>query len=340
VLGKASSAVAVTGKAAKIGVQGMGGIGKSVLAAALARDAEVQRAFPNGIMWVQLGSEQVDPIGQYIKVARALTNASQSFADAQEGKVFLENLLRDLSCLLILDDVWHLEQVKAFEFLGPNCQMVITSRDADIVEIFGADLHQLDLLSDQQALQLLADASEQEVATLPAVAKQVVTECGNLPLALAMVGAMAQGDPDLWGDLLEALQNADLEEIEEDVEGAFPHADLARAMKVSVDALKPEEQERYLDFAVFPEDTPIPVSVLKTFWQACGVKQLKWGRLLNRFVQRSLVRQDEAQRLTLHDLLLDYVRKQVGDDLPERHQALLVAYKAKCKGGGVAHRTK
>lgn len=43
--------VVITGSAALVGVQGMGGIGKSVLTAALARDIETRRAFPDGIVW-------------------------------------------------------------------------------------------------------------------------------------------------------------------------------------------------------------------------------------------------------------------------------------------------
>lgn len=49
--------VVVTGVAARVGVYGMGGIGKSVLANLLARDIEVRRAFPEGIFWVPLGTE-------------------------------------------------------------------------------------------------------------------------------------------------------------------------------------------------------------------------------------------------------------------------------------------
>ena len=41
--------VAITGQGQALGVQGMGGIGKTVLAAALAHDSEVRQAFPDGI---------------------------------------------------------------------------------------------------------------------------------------------------------------------------------------------------------------------------------------------------------------------------------------------------
>jgi hypothetical protein len=39
----------ITGQSSAVGVQGMGGIGKSVLAAALAHDSEIRQTFPDGI---------------------------------------------------------------------------------------------------------------------------------------------------------------------------------------------------------------------------------------------------------------------------------------------------
>jgi hypothetical protein len=57
VLAGTNSPVGITGTA-WVGVQGMGGIGKSVLAAALVRqDPEVQQAFPNGVFWVTVGQD-------------------------------------------------------------------------------------------------------------------------------------------------------------------------------------------------------------------------------------------------------------------------------------------
>jgi hypothetical protein len=35
---------------------------------------------------------------------------------------------------------------------------------------------------------------------------------------------------------------------------------------VSVDEMPPDDRERYLDLAVFPEDTPIPESPLQVLW--------------------------------------------------------------------------
>jgi hypothetical protein len=50
----ADASIAITGKGRAVGVQGMGGIGKTVLAAALAHDSEVRQAFPDGIYWLTI----------------------------------------------------------------------------------------------------------------------------------------------------------------------------------------------------------------------------------------------------------------------------------------------
>jgi len=47
----------ITGQSSAVGVQGMGGIGKSVLAAALAYDSEIRQAFPDGIYWLTVGQK-------------------------------------------------------------------------------------------------------------------------------------------------------------------------------------------------------------------------------------------------------------------------------------------
>src|SRR5262249_48085182 len=47
--------IGVTGTTARVGVHGMGGIGKSVLTSALARSPEVRRTFPDGVFWVPIG---------------------------------------------------------------------------------------------------------------------------------------------------------------------------------------------------------------------------------------------------------------------------------------------
>src|ERR1035441_7800749 len=50
----------ITSADARVGVQGMGGIGKSVLAAALARNRQVRQAYPDGVVWIACGQKLTD----------------------------------------------------------------------------------------------------------------------------------------------------------------------------------------------------------------------------------------------------------------------------------------
>jgi len=50
----------------------------------------------------------------------------------------------------------------------------------------------LDALDEERALMLLARWSNQKTAELPPEAPAVAAECGYLPLALAMIGAMVR----------------------------------------------------------------------------------------------------------------------------------------------------
>ena len=319
-----------TGTTHKVGVQGMGGIGKSVLTAALARDDEVRHAFSDGVLWVTVGREPALTWRQS-QLAETLGDSPRSFEDVQQGRARLSELMVDKACLLVLDDVWQAKHAEAFDALGPRCRMVITTRDAGLIMALGAAEHRLDVLSDEQTLALLAEWAGQAVETLPPEARDVARECGNLPLALAMIGATVRGKPDRWGNALHRLRSADLEKIRRQFPN-YPYPDLMRAIQVSVEALASDVQARYLDFAVFPEDTPIPEAVLQTFWEPEGLDEYDTQDVIDALVDRSLARRDESGYLSLHDLQFDYVRKQT-DDLLTLHDRLLSAYAPRCPDG-------
>ncbi len=301
--------VAITAKSRSVGVQGMGGIGKTVLATALARDEEVRRAFPDGVIWITFG-QTPQILTLQSDVVEALGDKQATFTEINSGKTQLRKLLTGKACLLILDDVWNLEHAIAFDVLEKRSQMLITTRDAGIITALGGEEYQLSILSEQQALDLLANWANQALETLPPIAQEVARECGYLPLALSMVGAMMRGKPtNRWQNVLEKLRCADLEKIKQQFPD-YPYPDLLKAIQVSVEALEPEERERYLDFAVFPEDTAIPEAVLQTFWEPLGLDEYDTQDVIDKLVSKSLMSRDKKGNLSLHDLQLDYVRKQ------------------------------
>ncbi len=330
VLGDGRTKVGVTGAARQVGLEGMGGIGKSVLAAALAREPAIASAFADGVVWVALGQNPELELRQ-ADLAEALAGERPIIQDVQAGRIHLAKALAGRQVLVVLDDVWRLEHAEAFDCLGPGSCLLITTRDSRIPQNLGAAEHSLAVLSESQALELLATASGLESASLPAAAREVAGECGHLPLALAMVGAMVRGLEDPWPAVLTRLRAADLDKIRQDFPH-YPYPDLLRAIRVSVEDLPPELQRRYVGLAVFPEDIAVPRAAFQTLWSVDGIDDLDAQLDLKLLVERSLLIRDLQNRFKLHDLHADYARKQARD-VSILHRRLVDAYAGKCSGG-------
>ncbi|MEO0459076.1 MAG: NB-ARC domain-containing protein, partial [Cyanobacteria bacterium P01_A01_bin.114] len=329
ILNPTQAPVAVTGTRRGVSIQGMGGIGKSVLAAAIARDKAVRQAFPDGVFWVALGQEP-QVLALQTELARELGEDTPDFSDVTGGKKRLTELFSGQACLLVLDDIWQITHLTPFDVLSDRSQMLITTRDSGLVTGIGAVEHALDVLSSSQANLLLAGWMGCEPGTLPVVADEIARECGYLPLALAMAGAMLKKSR-RWDGVLQRLQRADLDKIKQQFPD-YPYPDLLKMLQVSVDALEPDLQARYLDFAVFSEDARIPETVLQTLWAPLGLDDLDTGEIIDELLAKSLLRRDEQDQLFLHDLQYDYITKQI-EDLPALHQRLLAAYAEKCDQG-------
>lgn len=331
--------VVVTGTARRVGLHGMGGIGKSVLAAALARDCEIRRAFPDGVLWVTIGQSPNLTLRQYDLCLSMGAPPSILFPDVDAGKALLSTVLADKACLLILDDIWKPEHAKAFDSLGPRCRMLLTTRDAELITALGAQEYRLDVLTEDDALTLMAgwlaseEMPEQERsphvaplrANLPRAAHEVAQECGYLPLALALSAAQVRdGTP--WEDLLDALREADLEFLE------HPHGSILKTLKVSVDALQqtdPDLARHYLELAVFPNNTLVPEAVLLMLWQhTAGVDERHARQLIRMFANKSLLfLEGEAPNriIRFHDLHTAYLQSCLDDSIL-LHQTLIEAY--------------
>ena len=331
--------VGLIGAGAKIGVHGMGGVGKTILAAAIAQDEDIRRAFPDGIYWLTMGSDSgSDQIAtRQRQLANSLDASSPGFKDIQGGKAILEELLRNKACLIILDDVWNPQHAAAFNVLGPKDRLLITTRIGAVLSGIEAETILVDVLSEDEAKELLAKWAGQPPEELPTSTFYVAKECGYLPLALSMIGAMIRMQQDkmtAWQDVLDQLKSRDLKDFRSHFpDYQYPH--LLRAITVSLDDLGPEYKEHYLDFAIFPEDQAVLESVMLALWgKKRGMADYAVRDLLNQLVDRSLARRDEKGRIYLHDLQADYVRKAVSQEsnggLASRHNRLLEAYSTVC----------
>jgi hypothetical protein len=189
-------------------------------------------------------------------------------------------------------------------------------------------------LSHDQSLQVLAQWTKIPVPQLPPEGREIVRECGRLPLALAMVGGlihrgMLNGRADAWTGALRRLTTAQLDAIRFPLEH-YPYPELIRAIQISVDALESSFRERYLMMSVFPDDEPVPESTLRTFW---GVDEYEEQSTVDSWLAGSLATRNDQGKIALHDLQLDYVRTIVTQaGLLELNHRLLRQYSSSCDG--------
>jgi WD40 repeat protein len=306
-----------------VGLVGMGGSGKSVLAAAAARDPRARDAFPDGRFWLQLGPDP--PLLQLQASLAAALGDSTPITDVPQGRAELSRLLAERRCLLVLDNVWTATDLSAFAVVGPMGRLLVTTRDAAAVPV-GTDIV-LDELAPEAALQLLAGWTAIPVRLLPAEAALAAGECGYLPLALALCGAMiATGDYG-WPELLDLLRRGDLGALHSRLVD-YPHRSLAVALGASLATLPPDARNRYMQLAVFNAEGPVPQAALQLLW---GLGEQDTAALVSDLAAKSLLRA-EADLVSLHDLQMDYLARSADAGLPALHDQLLAAYREQCHG--------
>jgi hypothetical protein len=330
-----TQAVGITGKRQHVGVQGMGGLGKSVLAAALAHDEAVRAAFPDGIFWLRFRRDADDAylLEQQAEILKIIA-PGQLPDTLVNGENLLTLALENKRCLFIADDIWDSGQLYHFKLKSKGCRLLLTTRNAEVIKKINAVACELALLSEPQARKFLAVCSGCAENDLPEEAAAIVQECGHLPLAIAAIGSMVRDESvEYWRLALKRLQTARLDKIPANVTINYKHENLLTVFQVSVEALPPEVQAYYKTLLVFPEDARIPQSVLQLYWKHNCQGDDEPLEIISILVKRSLLSRIDDDFVQLHDLLRDYLKNQSGGDVASLHKQLLEAYKAKYPGG-------
>lgn len=314
-------------------LHGMGGIGKSVIAAVLCHDPLILDAYPDGVIWITIGREPENLTLKLRKLGETLGDDPHHYATQEEAEERLRVLLPTKTALVVLDDVWDADHLKPFIVENtPGSRLLFTTRDAALATATSAITYRLNALSRIEALHLLAQWVNSTPEMLPELAYDVAEECGYLPLALALCGAQVR-DGILWSDLLEALRDADLEFLD------HPHGSVMKSIKVSLEALERENvifAGHYRELVVFPEDTAVPEAAVVTLWlHTNGLNERHARRLLTTLESRALVRTTghAPNRLVeLHDLQHRYL-KGLLQNIDAVHGELVEAYRRKCPDG-------
>ena len=192
-----SDEVSQRGTLAISSIHGLGGIGKSVLAAALTYTQEVQARFPDGILWVTLGQQPdlLPLLGQWIY---ALGDRDYSPTTVEAASAYLRSLLADKTMLLVVDDLWDASHFEPFKLAGKGCRVLVTTREVRLTE---AVRFELGVMSLEQAIALvekrLGAIAEEDRDNFEALVEAV----GFLPLAINLA-AVQVDDGGSWGQVL------------------------------------------------------------------------------------------------------------------------------------------
>lgn len=175
-----------------VSLQGMGGIGKTTLAAALAHDADIEREFSDGTLWAY--ADRFRDVREILCQWIAALNPTEPIIDpsnlAQLSHRF-HALTETRRILIVLDDVDKelASQVQSIiKAIGPMCRLLITSRAVNLTGV--QTLVSLDVLPESESLSLLEkEIGRKFTAKERTVAREIVFLLAYYPLALRLAGA-------------------------------------------------------------------------------------------------------------------------------------------------------
>lgn len=199
--------VVVTAKQRTTTMHGVGGIGKSTLAAAVGRSCEIRRAFPDGVFWVEMGRENVNPLARLSDIGAHFGDVKEEYRDIPRAKQRLSHILRDKRALIIVDDVWEHQHAEAFKLADVRCRVLVTTRLAGMVTTLGGQDKPLGTLTDQEGLELFAQWLETTVTDLPGECALMVEELGGHTQAVNLAAARLKEEGIAYApDLLRRLR--------------------------------------------------------------------------------------------------------------------------------------
>jgi len=308
-------------------IRGWPGVGKTTIAAALAHDPDLATAFPDGVLWVSLGS---DPslLNELAAWGRALgTDDLLRAKTVDEASAQLAALLRNKRMLLILDDVWEPEHAMPFKVGGRGCAMLVTTRINSVAQALAPtpnDIYRLPVLTDDNALELLRTLAPTVVAQYPQPSLELVRELEGLPLALQVAGHMLNteasygfGVSDLLTELREGARRYEGDRLLQ-ARAPADRVDLANEttptvavlLQKSTDRLDEQTRDCFAFLGAFaPKPATFDLAAMKAVWQVDDPKPIA-----RKLVDRGLLEPASAGRFQMHALLVMHAKSLCTDD--------------------------
>ncbi|KAI9116836.1 hypothetical protein K1719_012202 [Acacia pycnantha] len=251
-----------------IGLQGMGGTGKTTLATQVGNKLEESKSFEKVIFVVVSNPPNVSKIRG--DIARQLGLKLEERAEADHSQLLWSRISKnEKKLLIILDDVWgelNLSEIGVPSGLDhKNCYVLITTRNSKICQAMKCQqIVRLHTLNDEDASRLFrfhatSDDDDSSRNKLEGLARDFLKECGGLPVAIvALARALRNLNVGELNAALTALQNSkSFVDVDEDLERVYS------CLRLSYDNLQNEKAQKLLLLcSIFPEDYEFPINLI------------------------------------------------------------------------------
>ncbi|MDZ7342698.1 MAG: NB-ARC domain-containing protein [candidate division KSB1 bacterium] len=296
-------------------VRGWPGVGKTTVATAVAHDPDIQRTFPDGVLWISLG-QRPHLLSEIATWGRALgTDELLKTPTLKEATAQLSALLRKKRMLLLVDDVWEVEHAAPFQQArGKDCALLITTREAGVANALAPKpeaVYNLPVLTEDNAVKLLRILAPSVVEQHEAECRELVRHLECLPLALRVAGHLLHMEANMgWGvtDLLKELETgakilseqAPADRIDYETQ-TIPT--VAALLKNSTDRLDEQTRECFAYLGAFaPKPATFDINAMKFVWQVEDARPI-----VRELVNRGLL-EPVGSRFQMHALLVAHAR--------------------------------
>ncbi|MET9388504.1 NB-ARC domain-containing protein [Streptomyces sp. NPDC002928] len=321
-------------------LSGAGGFGKTTLATAVCAHWRVRWLYRRRIYMVTIGRDvrgRAAVAAKVAEVTRFITGDTVEFDDPDLAGQHLGGLLDERPrTLLVLDDVWEDEQLAAFRHVGRRCVRLITTRNPSLLPSGSRRIH-VDQMSADQARALLT----WRLPSIPGdLLDGLLQATGRWALLLRLTNRLIVEQTATGADPSDAARNA-LQQLRTrgpamvDDQAASWGLDDPRernqAVKATIEAatqlLPPGAADRFTELAIFAEDEAIPIALVSMLWQAtAGLTETQTRTLCATLERLSLIALSPHQggQISLHDVVRDYLRANLGDANLSALQSVLI----------------
>jgi hypothetical protein len=306
-----------------VAIHGMPGAGKSTLAAAVANDETITGRFPDGVLWAELKPDP-DLVAVLNGWLRELGDSFESSSvEALSGR--WRSFLSEKAVLLVLDNVWNAEDVRACLAGGARSRVLITTRRADVADEVGAELYELGTLTGEESLELLSRRLGQSFGEgQRSDVLEVAEATGYLPQALELAAARVKRGT-TWSELKSGLRHevARLEKLEAPRRTAGPMR-LEAAFNLSVNALRKDNERAWRSFCwlgIIAEDAVLAAPSAATLFdvdesEAESLLEILWNDALLSRGPRMLIAGVNRLTYRVHNLLHALARELLCGEAP------------------------